>query len=48
MTDEEYGVSFRKGSDLTAKFNEFMKELRKDGTLQKLADKYKLVLAEEK
>ena len=48
LTDEEYGVSFRKGSDLTAKFNEFMKELRKDGTLQKLADKYKLVLAEEK
>ena len=48
LTDEEYGVSFRKGSDLTAKFNEFMKELRKDGSLQKLADKYKLVLAEEK
>ncbi|MBQ7328306.1 MAG: transporter substrate-binding domain-containing protein [Oscillospiraceae bacterium] len=48
LTDEEYGVSFRKGSDLTAKFNEFMKELRKDGTLQKLADQYKLVLAEEK
>lgn len=48
LTDEEYGVSFRKGSDLTAKFNEFMAEIRKDGTLQKLADKYKLVLAEEK
>ena len=48
LTDEEYGVSFRKGSDLTAKFNEFMAELRKDGSLQKLADKYKLVLAEEK
>ena len=48
LTDEEYGVSFRKGSDLTAKFNEFMKELRKDGTLQELAAKYKLVLAEEK
>lgn len=48
LTDEEYGVSFRKGSDLTAKFNEFMAKLREDGTLQKLADKYKLVLAEEK
>jgi len=48
LTDEEYGVSFRKGSDLTAKFNEFMKDLRKDGTLKQLADKYKLVLAEEK
>ena len=48
LTDEEYGVSFRKGSDLTAKFNAFMAELRQDGTLQKLADKYKLVLAEEK
>ena len=48
LTSEEYGVAFRKESDLTAKFNEFMAKLRKDGTLQALADKYKLVLAEEK
>jgi len=48
LKDEEYGVSFRKDSDLTAKFNDFMAKIRADGTLQALADKYKLVLAEEK
>ncbi|MCM1115738.1 MAG: transporter substrate-binding domain-containing protein [Clostridium sp.] len=37
---EEYGVAFRKGSDLTAKFNEIKKELIEDGTLDKLAEKY--------
>ena len=46
LTSEEYGVSFRKDSDLTAKFNEFMDKLVEDGTLQELADKYQLTLAE--
>ena len=46
LTEEEYGVSFRKGSDLTAKFNEFMAQLKADGTLQELAAKYELTLAE--
>jgi len=46
LTSEEYGVSFRKDSDLTAKFNEFMDKLIADGTLQALADKYSLTLAE--
>ena len=45
LTEELYGVSFRKGSDLTAKFNEFMAGLKADGTLQTLADKYDLTLA---
>ena len=45
LTSEEYGVSFRKDSDLTAKFNEFMDKLIADGTLQALADKYSLTLA---
>lgn len=45
LTSEEYGVSFRKDSDLTAKFNEFMAKLKADGTLQALADKYNLTLA---
>ena len=45
LTEEEYGVSFRKDSDLTAKFNEFMAELKADGTLQELAAKYELTLA---
>ena len=45
LTSEEYGVAFRKDSDLTAKFNAFMAELIADGTLQALADKYELTLA---
>ena len=36
----------RKDSDLTAKINELMDELTKDGTLPALATKYNLNLAE--
>ena len=46
LTEEEYGVSFRKDSDLTAKFNAFMAEIKADGTLKALADKYQLTLAD--
>ena len=46
LTSEEYGVGFRKESDVTAKFNEFMDKLAADGTLQALADKYSLTLAQ--
>lgn len=46
LTSEEYGVAFRKDSDLTAKFNEFLAKIKADGTLQALADKYSLTLAE--
>ena len=45
LTSEEYGVAFRKESDLTAKFNDFMDKIAADGTLQALADKYSLTLA---
>ena len=45
LTEEFYGVSFRKGSELTAKLNEFMAKLKADGTLQALAEKYNLTLA---
>ena len=45
LTEELYGVSFRKDSDLAPKFNEFMAKLKQDGTLQALADKYSLTLA---
>ena len=48
LTSEEYGVGFRKGSDLTEKFNEFMAGLRQNGWLQDLAAKYELTLAEVK
>ena len=45
LTEELYGVSFRKDSDLTTAFNDFMAKLVADGTLQALADKYDLTLA---
>jgi len=46
LSEELYGVSFRKDSDLTEEFNNFMIELRNEGTLRTLADKYGLTLAE--
>jgi polar amino acid transport system substrate-binding protein len=46
LSEEEYGVAFRQESDLTAKLNEFLDKLAQDGTLQQLADKYELTLAE--
>jgi polar amino acid transport system substrate-binding protein len=45
LTSEEYGIGFRKGSDVTAKVNEIMAKFMEDGTLQALADKYELTLA---
>ena len=45
LNSEEYGVGFRKESDLTAKFNAFMDKLIADGTLPALAEKYGLTLA---
>lgn len=41
---EEYGIAFRKGSDLTDKVNEIMAELMNDGTLDALAEKYEINL----
>ena len=46
LTSEEYGVGFRKESDLTAKLNAFFDKLQADGTMQKLAEKYNLALVE--
>jgi polar amino acid transport system substrate-binding protein len=46
LNAEEYGVAFRKGSDVAAAVNEAFAELRADGTLQELADKYDLTLAD--
>lgn len=45
LTTEEYGIACRQGSDLTAALNEVMAELKADGTLQGLAEKYELTLA---
>lgn len=46
LVDEQYGISFRKDSDATAKVNELLAELKADGTMQELADKYSVQLAE--
>ena len=42
FADEQYGIAFRKGSDITAEVNKAIDELIADGTLQKIAEKYKL------
>ncbi len=42
FTADEYGVAFRKGSDMTEKVNAIIAELMADGTLKEIADKYKL------
>lgn len=39
---EEYGIAFRKGSDMTAKVNEIIRELKSSGDLEKIAKTYKL------
>lgn len=44
LNEEEYGVGFRKGSDLTAALNDFM-AANKDAVLVPLAEKYDLTLA---
>ena len=40
LNDEEYGVGFRKGSDLVAELNAFFKEYYASGEMMKLAQKY--------
>lgn len=41
--DEYYSIAFRKGSDVTAKVNAILKDLKADGTVDTLAKKYGLV-----
>lgn len=45
LTSEEYGIGFRKDSDVTAEVNKIIEEMKADGSLQQLADKYELTLA---
>ena len=42
FSPEEYGIAFRKGSDVTEKINAIISELVADGTLAEIAAKYKL------
>lgn len=46
LNAEEYGVAFRKGSDMADTVNAIFADLSADGTMQALADKYGLTLAE--
>ncbi len=40
LNSEEYGVGFRKGSDLTEELNNFFKSSYADGSMQKTAEEY--------
>ena len=46
LNAEEYGVAFRKGSDAAAAVDAAFDELKADGTMQALADKYDLALVD--
>ncbi len=42
LSVEEYGVGFRKGSDLLPEFDKAVKALMEEGTLNEIAEKYEL------
>ena len=46
LVEEQYGISFRKGSDMTEKMNAYLEEFKADGTLQTLSEKYSVMLAD--
>lgn len=46
LAEEEYGIAFKKGSDLTKKMNDVIAEFKKDGTLADLGKKYDVVIAD--
>ena len=50
LNSEEYGVGFRKGSDLAAELNAFLVKLYAEGKLQEISETYKVqaVLIEQK
>ena len=45
LNSEEYGVGFRKGSDLAAELNAFMIKAWAEGTMQQIAETYKVQAA---
>ena len=45
LNSEEYGVGFRKGSDLAAALNDFLKAAYEDGSLMQTAEAYKVQAA---
>ncbi len=46
LSTEEFGISFRKGSDLTAELNTFLQEYKESGEFNKLAEKYGVTVEE--
>ena len=42
FAEEEYGIAFRKGSDIVPEVNKIISQLFNDGTIGKIAEKYKL------
>ncbi|MDD6160752.1 MAG: transporter substrate-binding domain-containing protein [Oscillospiraceae bacterium] len=42
LNSEEYGVGFRKGSDLAAELNKFFKSAYADGTMAQIAEQYNI------
>ena len=40
--DEYYAIAFRKDSDVTELINKYLKEMKEDGTIETIADKYGL------
>jgi polar amino acid transport system substrate-binding protein len=45
LNSEVYGVGFRKGSDLAAALNDFLAACKADGTLDQVAETYKVQAA---
>ncbi len=46
LTSEEYGIGFRKGSDLAVEVDKLMDEMKADGSLAAIAEKYDLTLSD--
>ena len=46
LTEEQYGIGFRKNSDITAKVNEIIEKFKSDGTLAKLSETYGVSVAD--
>lgn len=46
LSEEEYGIAFKKGSELTGKMNELIAQYKTDGTFAALGEKYGLTIAD--
>ena len=46
LTKEEYGIGFRKGSDVKDAVDGYIKELKENGKLGELSEKYSVSIAD--